>query len=467
MAATRLIALHIRSGKNIKQCLKDSTNYILNPEKNEKGEYVSSYECEARTAAEEFLLSHRQYEHITGKKQKRAVVAYQIRQSFKPGEITAEEANRVGYELAMSWTKGKYAFIVSTHVDKAHIHNHIIYNSVSLDCERKFKDFFLSARALQKVSDRICLAHGLSVIEPKSYRERNTQNPYAGKSSQRIKLCQAIERVLEEKPKNFREFVKLLEAEGYAYKSGKHAAFRKSGAKRYIRLDSLPQGYREQEILEKLESTIIEKNEKKKQYRQSENSLSMLIDIQEKLRSGKGAGYERWAKVFNLKQMVNTMEFLKENHLESLEELTERTSEVTEQYHICRDTIRQCDDRLKEIGEMKKQIVSYVKTREIYQRYRKSGHSKKFLEEHREEIAIHMAAKKFFDESGLKKLPKVKELSAEYGEVLEKKREAYKNYRTYQEEMKKYQIAEKTVKTILEKDTEDTRTERETASAER
>ena len=119
---------------------------------------------------------------------------------------------------------------------------------------------------------------------------------------------------------------------------------------------------------------------------------------------------------------------------------------------------------------MKKQIVSYVKTREIYQRYRKSGRSKKFLEEHREEIAIHMAAKKFFDESGLKKLPKVKELSAEYTEVLEKKREAYKNYRAYQEEMKKYQIAEKTVKTvktILEKDTEDTRTERETASAER
>lgn len=190
-------------------------------------------------------------------------------------------------------------------------------------------------------------------------------------------------------------------------------------------------------------------------------------EIFEKLRSGKGAGYERWAKVFNLKQMVNTMEFLKENHLESLEELTERTREVTEQYHTCRDTIRQCDDRLKEIGEMKKQIVSYVKTREIYQRYRKSGRSKKFLEEHREEIAIHMAAKKFFDESGLKKLPKVKELSAEYTEVLEKKREAYKNYRTYQEEMKKYQIAEKTVKTILEKDTEDTRTERETASAER
>lgn len=466
MAATRLIALHIRSGKNRKQCLKDSINYILNSEKNEKGEYVSSYECDPKTASEEFLLSYRQYEHITGKKQKRAVVAYQIRQSFKPGEITPEEANRVGYELAMSWTKGKYAFIVSTHVDKAHIHNHIIYNSVSLDCERKFKDFFLSARALQKVSDRLCLAHGLSVIEPKVYRERKERNPY-GKSSQRIELCHAIDRALAKEPKNFQAFVKLLKAEGYDYKKGKHAAFRKAGAKRYIRLDSLPQGYREEEILEKLEGAIIADSKKKQRYDQSENSLSMLIDIQEKLQSGKGAGYERWAKVFNLKQMVNTMEFLKENHLESLEELTERTREVTEQYHTCRDTIRQCDDRLKEIGEMKKQIVSYVKTREIYQRYRKSGRSKKFLEEYREEIAIHMAAKKFFDESGLKKLPKVKELSAEYGEVLEKKREAYKNYRTYQEEMKKYQIAEKTVKTILEKDTEDTRTERETASAER
>ena len=123
MAATRLIALHINKGKSIAQCLADRTDYAQNPEKTEKGELVTGYECDPMTADEEFLLSKRQYQHITGRQQKNNIIAYQIRQSFKPGEITPEEANQVGYETAMRWTKGNHAFIVATHIDKAHIHS--------------------------------------------------------------------------------------------------------------------------------------------------------------------------------------------------------------------------------------------------------------------------------------------------------------------------------------------------------
>lgn len=125
MAATRLIALHVNKGKTVAQCLADRTDYSQNAAKTNDGEFISSYECDPKTADEEFLLSKRQYQHITGRQQKNNIIAYQLRQSFKPGEITPEEANQVGYETAMRWTKGKHAFIVATHIDKSHIHNHM------------------------------------------------------------------------------------------------------------------------------------------------------------------------------------------------------------------------------------------------------------------------------------------------------------------------------------------------------
>ncbi len=159
MAATRLIALHKNKGKSVAACLKSRTDYVQNPDKTEQGELVSSYECSPLTVDEEFMLSKRQYELVTGRRQKSDVIAYQIRQSFKPGEITAEEANKVGYELAMRFTKGKYAFIVATHTDREHIHNHIVYNSTALDGTRKFRDFLLSGLAVQRLSDLICLEH--------------------------------------------------------------------------------------------------------------------------------------------------------------------------------------------------------------------------------------------------------------------------------------------------------------------
>ena len=185
LAATRLIALHKNKGKSVAACLKSRTDYAQNPDKTQQGELVSSYECSPLTVDEEFMLSKRQYELMTGRRQKNDVIAYQIRQSFKPGEITAEEANKVGYELAMRFTKGKYAFIVATHTDREHIHNHIIYNSTALDSTRKFRDFLLSGLAVQRLSDLICLEHQLSVIEIKPYRERQKRTLYPPRESNR------------------------------------------------------------------------------------------------------------------------------------------------------------------------------------------------------------------------------------------------------------------------------------------
>lgn len=169
MAATRLIPMHLQKGRSVGQCLKDRTDYAKNDLKTENGEFVSSYECNPDTVDLEFELTKNQYEINTGRglKKEKDVIAYQIRQSFKPGEITPEEANRIGYETAMRWTKGKHAFIVATHVDKAHIHNHIVYNSTNMDATHKYQNFFLSSLALRRLSDLICLEHGMSVIPEK------------------------------------------------------------------------------------------------------------------------------------------------------------------------------------------------------------------------------------------------------------------------------------------------------------
>lgn len=215
MAATRLIAMHHLKGKNMKQCLKDRIEYSLNPMKTENGEYVSFYEYTPEAVVEEFELSKREYEHITGRRQQRGVIAYMIRQSFKPGEIEAKEANSVGYELAMRFTKGKHMFFVATHIDRDHVHNHIIFNSTTLDCTRKFKNFFLSGRAVQKLSDLICIENSLSVIEPKPYSERIKMNRYKDSVSKRDIIRKDIELALLQKPKNLEEILKILSRKGY------------------------------------------------------------------------------------------------------------------------------------------------------------------------------------------------------------------------------------------------------------
>ena len=216
-------------------CLKNRTDYIENPDKTEQGQFVSSYACSALTADEEFMLTKRQYDLVNGRRQKSDVIAYQIRQSFRPGEITAEEANKVGYELAMRFTKGKHAFVVATHTDRQHIHNHVIFNSTALDGSRKFRDFFFSALAVQRLSDLICLEHQLSVIEKKPYRERQKRIVYPPKESNRDHLCGIIDTILAEKPGDYETFLQKLEQQGYEVKRGKYTSVKGKGQKRFIR----------------------------------------------------------------------------------------------------------------------------------------------------------------------------------------------------------------------------------------
>ena len=443
MAATRLIALHKNKGKSVAACLKSRTDYAKNPDKTNRGELVSSYQCSPLTADEEFMLSKRQYDLATGRRQKSDVIAYQIRQSFRPGEITAEEANKVGYELAMRFTKGKYAFVVATHTDRQHIHNHVIFNSTALDGTRKFRDFFFSALAVQRLSDLICLEHQLSVIEKKPYRERQKRIVYPPKESNRDRLCGIIDTILAEKPEDYEAFLQKLEQQGYEVKRGKHTAVKGKGQKRFIRFRTLGTGYGEDEIKAVLEGKA-EHHPYQKQP-PKEQPFQLLVDIQGKMAEGKSIGYKKWATKFNLKEMSKTLLFLQEQKISSAEELRERAAAATEHYHAMGDSIKEAEARLTEIAVLKTHIINYAKTREVYAAYRKAGYSKAFLEAHREEITLHKAAKAAFDEAGLQKLPKVKELDAEFAELLTKKKAAYPDYRKARNEMQELVRAQKNV----------------------
>ena len=443
MAATRLIALHKNKGKSVAACLKSRTDYAKNPDKTNRGELVSSYECSPLTADEEFMLSKRQYELATGRRQKNDVIAYQIRQSFRPGEISAEEANKVGYELAMRFTKGKYAFIVATHTDREHIHNHIIYNSTALDGTRKFRDFFFSALAVQRLSDLICLEHQLSVIEIKPYRERQKRTLYPPKESNRDRLCSVIDSVFDEKPKDYEGFLQRLEQQGYEVKRGKYTSVKGARQKRFIRFRTLGAGYSEEELKAVLAGEA--EHRPRQKCPAPEQKFQMLEDIQAKLAEGKGTGFARWAKQHNLKEMSRTLVFLQENQIGSIEEMQERVDAATARYHELGDSIKASEKRLAEIAVLKAHIINYAKTRSVYDAYRKAGYSKKFLEQHREQITLHKAAKVAFDEAGLKKLPKVKELNVEYAELLAKKKSAYPEYRKARDEIQELMKAQKNV----------------------
>ena len=454
MAATRLIPLHKNKGKSVAACLKDRTDYAQNPDKTAQGELVSSYACSPLTVDEEFMLTKRLYERSTGRIQKSDVIAYQVRQSFKPGEVTPEEANRIGYEFAERFLKGKYAFIVATHTDRAHIHNHILYNSTALDGTRKFKNFWLSSFAVQRLSDRICLEHQLSVIEIKPYRERQKRIPYPPKESNRERLCGVIDTILmNEKPADFEAFLSALEQQGYEIKRGKYTSVKGPRQKRFIRFKTLGEGYSE----EKIQAVLAGKAKHQPYQKQppKEQPFQLLVDIQAKMAEGKGEGYKKWAAKHNLKEMSKTLLFLQEQKIDSAEELRERAAAATERYHAMGDSIKAAEARLTEIAVLKNHIINYAKTREVYTAYRKAGYSKAFLEAHREEITLHKAAKAAFDEAGLKKLPKIKELDAEFAELLTKKKAAYPDYRKARNEMQELVRAQKNVERFFaeEKDT--------------
>ena len=459
MATTRIIPLRRNKGKTISQCLYDRTAYAINPEKTGNYEYVSCFECCPELADVEFAFSKRIYAQITGRDpiytsgKLHDVLAYQVRQSFKPGEITPEEANKIGYELASRFLKGKHAFLVATHTDKKHIHNHILWNSATLDCTKKFRNFFGSTFAIRRLSDQICIEHGISIVENPKKSASKTYDKWLGESGRKPTnrgfVREAIDEILSEKPTDFSDFLSRLQRNGFTIKVGAHITLSHPNFKKNIRMNSLGKGYTEDEIRTIIEGRLPPHIPKKKRIVSERKGPSLLIDIQAALDAGKGPGYANWAKHFNLTQMARAMLYLKEHSLVDYNELSARTETSSQKVSELRSQIRNAESRMKEISRLKTQLINYSKTKTVYSEYRAKGYAKKFYAAHADEIEAHKAAKRFFDETGLSKLPSVKELSAEYQQLADKKDAWYRELHGIKDEQHELVVCKRIVDEIL------------------
>ena len=451
MATTRLIPLHTGKGRNFGKAIRNVIGYVSNPKKTHQGELVTGFGCNPETADGEFLLMKREYIAQTGRlRGKDDVIAYHLRQSFVPDEITPEEANRIGCELASRFTHGQHAYVVATHEDRRHVHSHIIISAVNLDCDRKFRNFWGSSKAIRRLSDTLCIQNGLSIIEqPKGHSK--SYNKWLGneaKTSQRDGLREALDAALARQPKDFEELLTMLQRGGWEVKRGKRISLKGKGQERFKRLDSLGEDYSEA-ALRAIIAGEKEHHPREKKTVQPMRQVNLLVDIQAKLQAGKGAGYERWAKVFNLKQMAQTLNYLSENNLMNIEDLTAKTDAATARVHELQVTIRETEKRMAELHALKGHIINYVKTREVYVAYRMAGYSKKFVAEHEQEIRLHQAAKEAFSALGTQKIPKVKEIQAEYDALREKKKQAYAAYHQAQDEMRQLLTVRANVERIL------------------
>ena len=444
MAVTRIISIRGSKGQSVIKSLTERTDYVKNPEKTENGSLVYAYGCTPQLVAAEFALSKRQYAQRTGRNAP-GVIAYHIRQSFKPGEITPEEANLVGRELAERFLKGKHAYIICTHTDRRHIHNHIVFNSTTLDGTAKFRDFLGSGRAVGRLSDLICIEHGLSVIQNPRRYTNPTYDKWLGEKkppSHRDVLRAAIDDALARKPETFDELLQLICESGYRVSAGKNITFYRDG-QRAIRLHTLGVGYSEAELRDVIAGKAAHSPRGKRE------DARLLIDIEAKLAAGKGGGYAQWAKVFNVKQMAKTLLYLQEHGIKNREELSARADAASEKLAAVNERIKAIDAQIKEFAELRGQIVTYAKTRKIFDEYKAAHYSRKFYDAHEDAIEQHRAAKRYFTEHCFGKLPKVKDINELFDKLVAEKRAVYAEYRAIRDEHRELLVHRHNVEVFL------------------
>lgn len=449
LATTRLIPHHISSGKSILQSLADRFDYGKNPDKTLDGKLIRAYECDPMTADAEFLLAKAKYKAITGREQKRDadILCYQIRQSFPSGELSVEEALDIGYELAMRWTKGKHAFFVVSHADRPHPHVHIYYNAISLDTMRKYRNFWGSSLALRRLSDRVCLEHDLSVIQNPKLHSKGKYLHYGewlGESRQpsyKEQIRVAIDMALSSRPTNLSDFLHRMETSGVQVVHGRGGviSFRLNGQERATRWRSatLGLGYGPEDIQAVIDGNAPIRKRPKVVYRPVARRVNLIIDIQERLAQGKGPGYERWAKVYNLKQMAAALQYLQENGLTDYEELSTKAEGSVDRAHTLAKELQSVETQLAATSALMGAIVDYAKTRPIFDGYKESRYSKTYRMEHESELDTYRAAKASMNEILCgNKLPKINELKASRKELVQKKKSLYADYRKAQREMR-------------------------------
>ena len=424
----------------IKSTLKAAIDYICNPEKTDGKLLVSSYGCTAETADIEFAWTRR---HALDKGTN---LSRHLIQAFQPGEVTPEQAHEIGMELAKEILGGKYEFVLTTHIDKDHVHNHLIFNAVSFADHKHYHSNKRSYHYIRRTSDRLCQEHGLSVIVPgqdrgKSYIEhQNAQNG----TSYKAKLKAAIDRLIPAAA-DFEDLLRRLQQEGYEVKRGKYISCRAPGQERFTRLKTLGVDYTEEAIT----ARIAGRSRPSRQPKQRNGKISLLIDIQNNIKAQQSAGFTHWAKLNNLKQAAKTMNFLTEHGIGSYEELESRLASVSERRDTAHAEIKRIESHAAELSLVMKHAATYRQLKPIYDRYRKSGDKEKFLRGYESEIILFEAAARELKRLGVVPLPTTESMKTELANLAAEKERLLAEYKTARSEAQEYETVKQNVDALL------------------
>lgn len=424
----------------IKSTLKAAIDYICNPDKTDGKLLVSSFGCAAETADIEFEWTRR---HSIDKG---THLGRHMIQAFEPGEVSAEEAHEIGMQLAKEILGGKYEFVLTTHIDKGHIHNHLIFNAVSFTDHKHYHSNKHSYHEIRRASDRLCKEHGLSVIAPgqnkgKSYIEHQAaQNG----TSYKAKLKAAIDRLIpvSSSPE---DLLVRLQREGYEIKRRKYISARAPDQERFTRLKTLGADYTEEAVA----ARIARGPRPSRQPQQRSGKVSLLIDIQNNIKAQQSAGYQRWATIENLKRAATTMNFLTEHGIGSYEELVERCDAVAAASIRTRESLRDVEQQITDLALLGKQIDTYRKLKPVYDRYKTSKDKEKFLRGFESEVILFEAAAREIKKAGLPKLPSAEKLKAELDGLTARKTALQAELRKVQREEREYDISQEIVNTLL------------------
>ena len=433
--------------KPVKSTLSKALDYIQNPDKTDGKMLVSSFGCAYETADIEFEYT------LSQALQKGNNLAFHLIQSFEPGEVDYETAHKIGQQLADAVTKGQHEYVLTTHIDKGHVHNHIIFCAVNFVDHHKYNSNKRSYYGIRNMSDKLCRENGLSVVVPgkgskgKSYAEYQAEKTG---TSWKGKLKIAVDALIPQ-VSSFEELLQRLQAAGYEIKPGKYVSCRAPGQERFTRLKTLGADYTEEAIRERISGKRARAG---KAPRADRGGVSLLIDIENSIKAAQSKGYEQWAKIHNLKQAAKTMNFLTEHKIEQYADLVSRIEEINAENVKTADALKSVEKRLADMAVLMKHVTTYQKTKPVYEAYRRATDKDAYRAKQESSLILHEAAVKALKAAGVTKLPNLAAMQEEYGKLQAQKEALYADYGKLKKQVKEYDVIKRNIDSILRQDKE-------------
>ena len=431
--------------KAIRGTLSKAIAYILNPEKTDEKLLVSSYGCASETAAREFEWTRKIAEQ-KGMNPVR-IIARHVIQSFEIGEVTPELAHEIGKQFADEILGGKYEYVLTTHIDKDHVHNHLIFNAVDFVNYHAYKSYKRIYYDMREVSDRLCKENGLSVIPPSQNKGMGYKEYTEAKrgTSWKQKLKQTIDRLVIT-AKDYDDFLRLMQEAGYEIKTGKYISFRAEGQERFTRSKTIGENYTEERIKERIAGRTPRRNRRQT----VPKGISLIGDIQERIRLIDSKGYEYKAKLTILKEAARTLNYLTENNLLQYADLEKKVEDVHSSYDRTGKELKGVEARLREVQPLIKNISNYQRLKPVYDAFQKAKDKPSFKAKHEAELVIFEAARStLLAMQGDEKLPSLKTLQAEQAQLFEEQERLYAERNRLKKEAKQIETIKSNVDTFL------------------